>query len=50
MIIITGASDCTMEDLKQCNRWFIDAFGEAGEKVVLIEDNFMGENIWISLI
>ena len=44
------AEDCTMEDLKQCNRWFIDAFGEAGEKVVLIEDNFMGENIRISLI
>ncbi len=32
--------DCTIEDLKQCNRWFIDAFGKAGEKVVLIEDEF----------
>ena len=32
--------DCTMEGLKQCNRWFIDAFGSAGEKVVLIEDDF----------
>ena len=33
-------ADCTMEGLKQCNRWFIDAFGSAGEKVVLIEDDF----------
>ena len=32
--------DCTADDLKQCNRWFIDAFGDAGEKVVLIEDEF----------
>ncbi len=32
--------DCTMDDLKQCNRWFIDAFGDAGEKVELITDNF----------
>jgi len=32
--------DCTADDLKQCNRWFIDAFGKAGEKVVLIEDEF----------
>lgn len=32
--------DCTMDDLKRCNRWFIDAFGDAGEKVVLITDNF----------
>jgi hypothetical protein len=29
-----------MDDLKQCNRWFIDAFGDAGEKVELITDNF----------
>ncbi len=33
-------ADCTMEDLKQCNRWFIDSFNAAGEKVVLIEDDF----------
>nr|MBQ6241285.1 AAA family ATPase [Lachnospiraceae bacterium] len=29
--------DCTAEDLKQCNRWFMDAFGSAGEKVVIID-------------
>ena len=29
--------DCTAEDLKQCNRWFIDAFGSAGEKVQYVE-------------
>ena len=33
-------ADCTKEDLKQCNRWFIDAFGNAGENVVLIEGDF----------
>ena len=33
-------ADCTMDDLKQCNRWFIDAFGGNGEKVMLIEDDF----------
>ena len=32
--------DCTINDLKQCNRWFIEAFGNTGEKVVLIEDDF----------
>ena len=32
--------ECTIDDLKQCNRWFIDAFGDAGEKVVIIEDDF----------
>lgn len=31
---------CTKEKLKQCNRWFIDAFSNAGEKVVIIEDDF----------
>lgn len=31
---------CTIDDLKQCNRWFIDTFSSAGEKVVLIEDVF----------
>ena len=34
------AADCTKEGLKQCNRWFISAFGDAGEKVVLIDDDF----------
>ena len=33
-------ADCTAEELKQCNRWFIDTFGSAGENVVLIEDEF----------
>lgn len=33
-------ADCTKEGLKQCNRWFIDAFSNAGEKVMLIEDDF----------
>lgn len=33
-------ADCTMDELKQCNRWFIDSFCAAGENVVLIEDNF----------
>ena len=33
-------ADCTPDDLKECNRWFIDAFGGAGEKVVLIEDDY----------
>jgi adenylate kinase family enzyme len=32
--------DCTINDLKQCNRWFIDTFGSAGEMVMLIEDDF----------
>lgn len=32
--------DCTIDDLKQCNRWFIDAFSGAGENVVLIENDF----------
>ena len=29
-----------IKDLKQCNRWFIDTFGSAGEMVMLIEDDF----------
>lgn len=32
---------CTADDLKQCNRWFIDTFGSAGENVVFIEDDFV---------
>ena len=38
-----NAADCTAEELKQCNRWFIDAFGSAGENVVLIDDDFEQE-------
>ena len=33
-------ADCTADGLKACNRWFIDAFGSAGEKLVLIEDDY----------
>ena len=33
-------SDCTPGELKQCNRWFIDAFGSAGEKIFLIENDY----------
>ena len=32
--------DCTIDGLKQCNRWFIDAFGNAGERVVLVEGDY----------
>ena len=32
--------DCTADDLMQCNRWFINAFSAAGERVVLIEGDF----------
>ncbi len=33
-------ADCTKEDLKQCNRWFIEAFDHAGEKTVIISEDF----------
>ena len=33
-------ADCTPDDLKECNRWFIDTFGSTGEKVVVIEDDY----------
>lgn len=33
-------ADFTPDELKECNRWFIDAFGSAGEKIVLIEDDY----------
>ena len=36
--------DCTISDIKQGNRWFIEAFSNAGETVTLIEDDF-GEAI-----
>ena len=32
--------DCTIDGLKECNRWFIDAFGSTGENVVLIEKDY----------
>ena len=33
-------ADCSISDLKQCNRWFIEAFRNVGERVTLIEDDF----------
>ncbi len=32
--------DCTIDELKLWNRQFIDSFSAAGEKVIIIEDNF----------
>ena len=32
--------DCTISGLKQWNRWFMEAFRNAGERVSLIEDDF----------
>ena len=33
-------ADCTLEDLKECNRWFIDTFSRTGERIVLIENDY----------
>ena len=33
-------ADCSINELKECNRWFIDSFGASGEKVVIIEDDY----------
>ena len=33
-------ADCTPDDLKENNRWFIDIFGGAGEEIVIIEDDY----------
>ena len=33
-------ADCTKEELKQCNRWFIETFAQAGEKIVIITEDF----------
>ena len=33
-------ADVTLEGLKACNRWFIDRFGRAGEKLVFIENDY----------
>ena len=41
-------ADCTSDDLKECNRWFIDAFSGSGEKVILIKDDF--SKVLMSLI
>ena len=34
------SADCTMEDLKRWNRWYIDSFIDAGEIITLIEDDY----------
>ncbi len=33
-------ADCTPDELKKCNRRFINAFGGAGEEIVITEDDF----------
>ena len=33
-------ADCTPDDLKENNRWFIDIFGRAGEEIVIIENDY----------
>ncbi|MBR0145111.1 MAG: AAA family ATPase [Eubacterium sp.] len=33
-------ADCTEEELRQSNRWFIEAFTQAGEKIVIIDEDF----------
>ena len=33
-------ADCTPDELKKCNRWFIDTFGGAGEEINIIENNY----------
>ncbi len=41
-------ADCSLKDLKECNRWFIDAFGNAGEEVVIIDNDY--DRVLTSLI
>ena len=41
-------ADCSLNSLKECNRWFIDAFGNAGEKVVTIENDY--DRVFTSLL
>ena len=33
-------SDCTIESVKSDNKMFIDGFKEAGEQIVIIEDDY----------
>jgi len=35
-------NSCTIDGLKECNRRFIGAFGGAGEKIIMVEDNYDG--------
>ena len=39
---------CSLDGLKKCNKWFIDAFGNTGEKVVKIENDY--DRVLTSLI
>ena len=32
--------DCTIENLKECNRWYIESFSNTGEIVTPIKNNF----------
>ena len=41
-------ADCSLNGLKESNRRFIDAFGTAGEKVTIIENDY--DSIFTSLI
>ena len=36
------AGSCTIDGLKESNRWFIDTFGGAGEKIVMAEGDYEG--------
>ena len=40
--------DCTPDGLKQCNRWFIDTFGGAGEEIFIIENDY--DNTFANLL
>lgn len=33
-------ADCSIEGLKQCNKCFIDAFSDAGDRIILIKDDY----------
>ena len=33
-------ADCSLDELKKSNRWFIDVFGNAGEKVIIIDKDY----------
>ena len=33
--------DCTKDGLSRCNRWFIEAFSNAGETVTIIENDYI---------
>ena len=33
-------ADCTPDELKMCNRWFINTFGGAGEELILIDNDY----------